>query len=69
MMTVTFRKDGTVSVRMGPMGREGKWSVDADGRLSSDITGEQEVAEAWVAADQLTISRGGEGFKFKRRPG
>ena len=66
MATVTFRQDGTVSARMGGMQREGRWSVDADGRLSSDITGENEVADASISGDQLTIAMGGQGFKFKR---
>jgi hypothetical protein len=66
MMTVTFRKDGTVAVRMGGMEREGKWSIDAAGRLLSNITGEQEAADARVSGDQLTISQGGTGFRFKR---
>ena len=44
MMTVTFRNDGTVTVRMAGHEREGNWSVDFDGRLSSNITGRQEVA-------------------------
>jgi hypothetical protein len=66
MMTATFRDDGTVSVRMGGMGREGRWSVTADGRLSSDIAGEKEVADASVSGDQLTISLGGTGFRLKK---
>jgi hypothetical protein len=68
MMTVTFRNDGTVTVRMAGHEREGNWSVDFDGRLSSNITGRQEVADASVSGDQLTISQGGQGFRFTRRP-
>ena len=53
MMTVTFRNDGTVTVRMAGHEREGNWSVDFDGRLSSNITGRQEAADASVSGDQL----------------
>jgi hypothetical protein len=68
MMTVTFRNDGTVTVRMAGHEREGNWSVDVDGRLSSNITGRQEVADASVSGDELTIAQGGQGFRFTRRP-
>jgi hypothetical protein len=68
MMTLTFRKDGTVTVRMGGMEREGNWSVNFEGRLSSSITGQNEVADASVSGDQLTVSQGGQGFRFTRRP-
>jgi hypothetical protein len=67
MMTVTFRDDGTVTVRMAGRERDGNWSVDVDGRLSSNITGQQEVADASVSGDQLTIAQGGQGFRLKRQ--
>ncbi len=68
MMTLTFRNDGTVTVRMAGHERDGNWSVDFDGRLSSNITGQQEAADASVSGDQLTIAQGGQGFRFTRRP-
>jgi hypothetical protein len=65
-MAVTFRRDGTVTARIGGSEREGTWSVDASGRLSSNITGEQELADASISGDQLTIAQKGTGFKLRR---
>jgi hypothetical protein len=65
-MAVTFRRDGTVTARIGGIEREGTWSVDASGRLSSNITGEQELADASISGDQLTVAQKGTGFKLRR---
>jgi hypothetical protein len=66
MMSVTFRKDGTVSAQLGGRERAGNWSVDAAGRLSSNITGEHQTADASISGNQLTIAIGGRGFRFTR---
>lgn len=67
LMKVTFAADGTVTATppFGPQ-RRGHWSVDATGRLHSDITGHQQSTEAWVAADRLTISAQGTDLSFTR---
>ena len=68
VVTAKFSADGTVTMRV--LGREklGRWSVDVNGRLRSDITGQQQVVEAWVASQQLIISAEGEGLTLIREP-
>jgi hypothetical protein len=46
--------------------RDGLWSVDASGRLTADLTGEQATADAWIAGDRLTIVVDGTGLTFTR---
>jgi hypothetical protein len=67
LMTVSFAVDGTVTVAalIGPE-RRGHWSVDAKGRLVSDITGRTVVADAWIEGDRLTISAEGQALSFSR---
>jgi len=66
MMTVTFSAAGRVTVQMLGGTRSGRWSVDGAGRLQSDVTGRQETTDAWVTADQLTISVQGESMTLQR---
>lgn len=66
-VTVAFSQDGSVTTTMmGGRQRRGRWSVDGSGRLRSDVTGQQDVADAWVVGDQLTISADGAGLTFTR---
>jgi hypothetical protein len=66
-VSMTFRSDGTMASTL-PGGRKqvGKWSVDRHGKLLSSATGEKVGADAWVAADVLTIADGERGLTFKR---
>lgn len=69
MMKVTFAADGTVTTNMLGAKREGHWSVDGDGRLRSDITGREGAADAWIAANELTVTIQGQGLTFTRVSG
>jgi hypothetical protein len=69
MMKVTFTADGRVSTHMPGMERSGRWSVDATGRLRSDITGHEQTADAWVAGDRLTIAAEAGALTFTRESG
>jgi hypothetical protein len=67
VMTVAFSRDGTVTVTtLGHGEWRGHWSVDASGRLHSDVTGQQDAADAWVAGDRLTIAAEAGGLSFSR---
>ncbi len=67
LLTLDFRADGTVVVRR-PIGGDttGRWSVDPDGRLRSEATGQQQVGEASIAGDVLTLSADGTTLSFHR---
>lgn len=66
-MSLTFAPDGTVTSTLPAGGkRSGRWSVESNGKLESDVLGRAQVADAWVAGDQLTISAEGIGFSFTR---
>jgi hypothetical protein len=69
LMKVTFTADGRVSTHMPGATRTGRWSVDASGRLRSDITGREETADAWVAGDRLTIATEAGALTLTREPG
>jgi len=66
-VSMTFMPDGTVVATL-PNGRRqnGKWSIGADGKLHSTATGWEQVADAWVAGDTLTIAEDGRGLPFHR---
>ena len=66
MMKVTFTSDGRVTSSTFGAERSGLWSVDATGRLQSDLMGESQTVDAWVAGDQLTISTGDGAMTFER---
>jgi hypothetical protein len=69
LMKVTFSARGGVTMHMLGGERAGHWSVDAGGRLRSDITGREETADAWIAGNQLTIAAEGDGLTFTRESG
>jgi hypothetical protein len=66
-MTVAFAADGTVTSTM-PNGRQmaGRWSIDAQGHLHAGIAGHDNVGDAWVVGNTLTVSEGGMGLSFER---
>jgi hypothetical protein len=68
VLTLTFNPDGTVKAvtAIGAQPRDGRWSVDAQGRLVGDVMGEHAAVEAWVAGDRLTIAQAGEAMSFQR---
>jgi hypothetical protein len=70
-MTVVFGGDGTVVATMpGGMRLSGQWSVDASGKLVSDVAGNSEPADAWVVGDNLTLNLAamGRGLSFVKVP-
>jgi hypothetical protein len=66
-ISVTFAADGTVTSTL-PNGRQmaGQWSIDAQGHLHAAIAGHDNVGEAWVVSNTLTVSEGGMGLSFQR---
>jgi hypothetical protein len=67
MLKVVFAADGTASATMmGGVERSGRWSVDAGGRLVSDVAGSTEPVDAWIAGDRLTVTMGGRGIALQR---
>ena len=68
MMTVAFSKDGivTLTTAIGGIRREGRWSVDENGRLLTDATGALEPMEASLNGRQLTVTVEGQRVTFTR---
>ena len=68
MMTVAFSKNGiaTLTTAIGGIRREGRWSVDANGRLLTDATGALEPMEATLNGRQLTVTIEGQQVTFTR---
>jgi hypothetical protein len=68
MMTVVFSKNGiaTLTTAIGGIRREGRWSVDANGRLVADATGALEPIDASLNGRQLTVTIEGQQVTFTR---
>lgn len=70
MMTVTFQAEGTAEAALrGGRKQSGHWSVDGNGRLHFDVMGVEQVADAQIAGNRLTISVNGTGLTFDRIAG
>ena len=71
MMTLVFASDGAASMTstLGGMHQEGRWSVDASGRLIADVAGSTQPADAWVAGGRLTVTLGRQSLSFERVSG
>ncbi len=66
-LTLDFRPDGTVEFAAASgLTKSGRWWVDHQGRLHADAMGYDQVAQAWVARDALTISMEGKAVVFRR---
>ncbi|HUO80304.1 MAG TPA: hypothetical protein VMU00_09180 [Steroidobacteraceae bacterium] len=65
--TATFAADGRLTTRILGRERSGHWSVDADGHLHADLTGQPQAVEARVAGEQLTVALDGELVTFTRQ--
>jgi hypothetical protein len=66
-ISVTFAAGGTMTTTLpAGQGQPGHWSVDSGGQLHAQFGGRDQVGEAWVAGDTLTIKEGGEGRQFQR---
>ena len=55
LIRVTFSDDGVAIVRMFGGDKNGRWSIDADGRLRAAVMGHEQSVDAWVAGDTLSI--------------
>ncbi len=66
-LTVDFRPNGTVEVTtVGGHTKNGRWRVDGEGRLHADAMSQDQVAQAWVADDALTITVEEGSLTFRR---
>jgi hypothetical protein len=65
-LTVTFSADGFATVRMFGGDKNGRWSVDPDGKLRAGLMGHEQSVDAWVAGDTLTIVADGRALTFTR---
>jgi hypothetical protein len=65
-VSITFMPDGTMVASFGPRQQHGHWSVGPDGRLRSDATGSDQVADAFVTGDTLSITDAGQSLSLQR---
>ena len=65
-VSITFMPDGTMVATFGPRRQSGHWSVGPDGRLRSDATGSDQVADAFVTGDTLSITDAGQSLSLQR---
>jgi len=68
LIRVTFSENGLATVHMFGGDKNGRWSVDADGKLRAGIMGHEQSVDAWVAGDSLTIVADGRAMTFTRAP-
>jgi hypothetical protein len=67
LVTVILAEDGTARVTtMLGSAQEGRWSVDAHGRLLTDVTGSMEPTDAVLDGGRLTIQLEGRRLTFTR---
>jgi len=70
LVNVTLAKDGTATVTtIAGTSQAGHWSVDAQGRLLTDVTGQMDVTDAALDGDHLTIQLEGQRLTFTRAAG
>ena len=65
--TLDFGAGGTLDAKLGDgSAYQGRWSLDADGRLHADMMGSPMVAEATIAGDELTLVMDGQALALRR---
>ena len=68
LVSAEFKPDGVVIVERPVFGEtRGRWSVDSNGRLRSDVTGREETVEAAIVGDLLTITFDGTPLSLRRQ--
>jgi hypothetical protein len=66
-LNVSLGRDGTFAARLlDGSHHQGRWSVDASGRLHADMMGSPMVADAWVDAGELTLVLDDQALKLRR---
>jgi hypothetical protein len=65
---VTFSDNGLATVRMFGGDKNGRWSIDADGKLRAGFMEHEQSVEAWIAGDKLTIVAEGRTITLTREP-
>lgn len=68
LVRVTFSEDGRATVRTFGGDKDGRWSVDTDGKLRAAIMGREQSVDAWVAGETLTIVMDGQAIALTRQP-
>ena len=68
LIRVTFSEDGLATVRKFGGDKNGRWSVDPDGKLRAGLMGREQSVDAWVAGDTLTIVAEGRTITLTRAP-
>ena len=69
MLSVSFAPDGGLTAQVaGEKPRAGTWSMDADGRLHSDVMGAPIAADASIVGDELTLVINGQALTLQRVP-
>lgn len=66
LIRVTFSEGGLATVHMFGGDKNGRWSVDPDGKLRAGIMGHEQAADAWVAGNTLTVVADGRAVTFRR---
>jgi len=66
LIQVTFSENGLATVHMFGGDKNGRWSVDADGKLRAGLMGHEQSVDAWVAGETLTIVAEARAIKFTR---
>jgi len=66
LIRVTFSEGGQATVRMFGGDKNGRWSVDPDGKLRAGIMGREQAVDAWVANNTLTVVADGRTVTLKR---
>lgn len=66
---ISVRTDGTLTTTMGTgAAQAGRWSVDSDGRVVTDVMGASMAIDATVAGDVLTLIINGQALNLRRSP-
>jgi hypothetical protein len=68
VMTISFTRNGMASMTMacGGTRRDGHWSIDTNGKLLTDATGDPEPLDVSLSGNQLTIAIEGQRMAFTR---
>lgn len=69
LIKAAFLPDGRMTVHWFGQERTGRWSVDREGLLTSDIMGRPGAVEARIVGNQLTLILDGQGLTLTRDSG